>query len=211
MPRQARTSRPEAPDSPRDRKLLAAAERLFLRKGYHATTMDEVASAAGVSKKTIYQAFVSKEALFRALVQARRAPFFAAVATDGPADEILIDALRVAVDFILSPKEVAMVRLIASEGASTPALAKAFHDKGSKQQQFALEQCLEALVRRGEIEIDDVHETALMLIGMALGVQHIVLMLGVSRSVSRSQIDRQVRESVRVFLDGVATKQARRR
>jgi TetR/AcrR family transcriptional regulator, mexJK operon transcriptional repressor len=188
----------------RTRKLIEAAEKLFLKKGYRATTMDEVAAFAGVSKKTIYQAFPSKDALFAALVHARRSPFFAPVDTSAPAEQLLTETLRSTVQFMLSPREIAMCRLIATEGAASPGLAKLFEDEGSKRGGFALERCLADLAARGEIVIEDAHEAALMLVGMALGVMHIKLMLGLRRSPTRREIDRQVREAVRVFLRGTA-------
>jgi TetR/AcrR family transcriptional regulator of autoinduction and epiphytic fitness len=197
------------PGASRERKLIDAAEKLFLGKGYHATTMDEVASAAGVSKKTIYLTFPSKEALFKALVHARRAPIFAPVVTQGPAEQILIETLRKSVQFIVSPKEIGMCRLVAAEGASSPALARLFHDEG-KPGQLAVEQCLADLARRGEIAIDDAHEATLMLLGMAMGVMHIGLMLGVRRSPTKREIEQHVRKAVHVFLRGTARDVPRR-
>jgi AcrR family transcriptional regulator len=43
--------------------ILAAAARLFAQKGFEATTMDDVAGAAGVSKATLYRYITSKEEL----------------------------------------------------------------------------------------------------------------------------------------------------
>ncbi len=47
-------------DETRDR-ILDAAERLLARLGYQKTTMDDLATEAGVSKRTIYLHFRSKE------------------------------------------------------------------------------------------------------------------------------------------------------
>lgn len=46
------------------RKVLTAATDLFAERGYAATTMDEVADAAGVSKGALFYNFDSKQALF---------------------------------------------------------------------------------------------------------------------------------------------------
>jgi AcrR family transcriptional regulator len=43
--------------------ILAAAARLFAQKGYGATTMDDIAGAAGISKATLYRYVASKEEL----------------------------------------------------------------------------------------------------------------------------------------------------
>ncbi len=47
--------------------ILAAAVRCFARRGYHATTIDEIAAEAGVSKGAPYVYFESKGELFREL------------------------------------------------------------------------------------------------------------------------------------------------
>lgn len=47
--------------------ILAAAAAEFQSNGYLATSMDRIASAAGVSKRTVYNHFPSKEDLFRAM------------------------------------------------------------------------------------------------------------------------------------------------
>jgi AcrR family transcriptional regulator len=49
------------------RRILEAAQRLFEREGFSATTMAEIASEAGVSLKTVYLAFETKNGVLRAL------------------------------------------------------------------------------------------------------------------------------------------------
>jgi AcrR family transcriptional regulator len=50
--------------------ILAAAHELFLEHGYARTTLTGIAQAAGVVVETIYRAFGSKAALFKAVVEA---------------------------------------------------------------------------------------------------------------------------------------------
>jgi AcrR family transcriptional regulator len=47
--------------------MLQAAHRLFLERGYSATTMPAVAAAAGVSVQSVYKAFGNKAALLKAV------------------------------------------------------------------------------------------------------------------------------------------------
>jgi AcrR family transcriptional regulator len=51
------------------RSILEAARRLFLERGYAATTMPAIARAAGVALDTVYAAVGRKPALFRLLVE----------------------------------------------------------------------------------------------------------------------------------------------
>ena len=48
-------------------EILEAAQRLFERDGYGATTMAAIAAEAGVALKTVYLAFETKSGLLRAL------------------------------------------------------------------------------------------------------------------------------------------------
>ncbi|HQL35139.1 MAG TPA: TetR/AcrR family transcriptional regulator [Bacillota bacterium] len=52
----------------RESEIIAAAEKLFIVKGFDNTTMDEIAKAAEFTKRTVYQYFVSKENLFYAVI-----------------------------------------------------------------------------------------------------------------------------------------------
>ena len=49
--------------------ILSAAETLFLRDGYARTSMKAIATAAGVSEKTMYLAFSTKATLLRQVIQ----------------------------------------------------------------------------------------------------------------------------------------------
>lgn len=52
------------PADQRRRQLLDIACRVFADSGFHASAMDDIAGAAGVTKPVLYQHFASKRALF---------------------------------------------------------------------------------------------------------------------------------------------------
>jgi len=51
------------------KKIVEAAYSLFLQKGYHGTTMEEIANHLGVTKPAIYQYFPGKEDLYAAVAE----------------------------------------------------------------------------------------------------------------------------------------------
>ena len=51
--------------------LISAAERLFVGRGFHATSVDEIALEAGYTKGAVYSNFESKEDLFFAVYERR--------------------------------------------------------------------------------------------------------------------------------------------
>ena len=48
--------------------ILDAAKRLFIQSGFDGTSMDQIATEAGVSKLTVYSHFGDKESLFLSLI-----------------------------------------------------------------------------------------------------------------------------------------------
>ena len=65
----------------RQEMILAAAFKLFSKKGYYPTSMDDITKKAGVSKGLIYTYFKSKEEIFFALAE-NRGEFINAVSPD---------------------------------------------------------------------------------------------------------------------------------
>ncbi|HEY2811996.1 MAG TPA: TetR/AcrR family transcriptional regulator [Acidimicrobiales bacterium] len=57
------------PAARRRRQLLDVALELFAARGYHATSMHEIAEAAGVTKPVLYQHFRSKRELYLELLE----------------------------------------------------------------------------------------------------------------------------------------------
>jgi AcrR family transcriptional regulator len=51
--------------------LLASAERLFIKRGFHASSIDDIAHAAGFTKGAVYAHFKNKEDVFIALTERR--------------------------------------------------------------------------------------------------------------------------------------------
>ena len=112
-------------ETTRRKRLIDAAEHEFLRDGYHAATMDRIAARAGMSKKTLYQVFPAKEALFRAMIADRRAPLMEDVPSEGRgAEALLSDLLTRAARFMLARRQIAMCRLVIAGSLRNPRLAR---------------------------------------------------------------------------------------
>jgi len=77
----------------RRQQLYAVALELFAQRGYRATTMDDIAEAAGVTKPLLYQHFSSKRALYLELVDSIARDLLSAVReavmrADGPRQQV---------------------------------------------------------------------------------------------------------------------------
>ena len=109
-----------------DARILDAASRLFLARGFEGTSCDQVAVLARAGKASIYARHPSKEALFAAVVRRDAGQGLAnapEVPADRPVGERLVAAGTDLVEQALRPEAVALLRLVVAEGARFPALA----------------------------------------------------------------------------------------
>ena len=89
--------------------ILAAAEEVFARSGYHGAALDDIAQAAGISKALIYEHFASKRELHASLVNAHVEEIFqrlqASAATDRPGEERLRGGIDAFLSFVEEHRE----------------------------------------------------------------------------------------------------------
>jgi AcrR family transcriptional regulator len=187
-------------DSRRRDHVLTAAEQVFLDRGYVSSTMDDIAHAAGMSKKTIYQVFSSKKDLFDALMIDRLAELkMPANDTEQSAASVLKDLLFRLGQMILAPKHIAMARLIIAEAASSPEVADVLKARCT-QGETTMQRWLADQTARGTFVLPDVIEGANMLFAMALGDFHWHLLLGMGPRPPDEALHRRIDWAVGVFM-----------
>jgi AcrR family transcriptional regulator len=88
----------------RRQQLLEVGRELFARRGYEATSIEEVASSADVSKPVVYEHFGGKEGLYEAVVDGEMRQllerFQTALSSGGHPRELLERAALVLLDYI---------------------------------------------------------------------------------------------------------------
>ena len=204
MPKAQHTSRPPIRVNPgpgrppvlseteRCKRILDAAEKVFVAEGYGAATMEEVARVARMSKKTIYRLFPDKEHLFGALMsdvdgfpgsEGKRAPI-----PSDPIDDLRNHLLTMA-EFTLSSRQVEITRLVISEARHSPKLADEFYARVMRKgQAYLTEGVARALKAKGVAEAHDPEATAMALFGAALGGLHLAALFGRQTGVPREQL-----------------------
>jgi AcrR family transcriptional regulator len=123
----AKRGRPTAAERAlRRERILDAAVSLFAAGGFGATSLDEIAITAGVTKRTLYVDFGDKAAVFAAAVD-REHDRIRTVATDAGS---LLDVATELVFVLHSDSAVALHRSVIAEAPRFPALARAFYATG---------------------------------------------------------------------------------
>ena len=111
-------------------RILQAAEQVFVRDGYGEATIEAVAHACGMAKKTLYKHYTDKAALFAGLIADPPAPPAGRAGPAGPPESLEAEfraLLGAMTDFVLSPRQINLSRLVISEARKHPELAERFY------------------------------------------------------------------------------------
>ncbi|MGY8631709.1 TetR/AcrR family transcriptional regulator [Bradyrhizobium sp. 14AA] len=188
-----------APDA-RMTQLMAVAKDTFTSKGFAATTMDDIAGAAGMSKKTLYKLFESKTELFRAMLLSSlpQADYADAPSEGSPATR-LRNMLREAADVALSPSEIALQRLIIGERQASPALGRMFAEVIMESGTDHIVDLLKTVRLEPRFEGVPLRLIAEMLFGMVFGHDHFRLLTDTGFKLNRRVLDRRIDLAIATF------------
>ncbi len=136
-------------------RIVEAGRKLFIEKGFDATSMDDVASALGVSKPKIYAAYPSKQALlgavFNSTVESMDLPWLAQAATsDLPLGEFIDLVYEKAKSVLNDRQTLDALWLLIREGPQIPSLAADFDSRISQPSNALWRHVLSRAMERGQ-------------------------------------------------------------
>jgi TetR/AcrR family transcriptional regulator, mexJK operon transcriptional repressor len=150
--------------------VVDAARTLFLRQGYAGTTMEEIAALAGLTKRTLYNNYGDKEALFTQIVADVLASAEAFVrglqkeltigVTAANLRSALHDLGRRLALLIMRPEVIALRRLLIGEARGFPALAGEYFDRAPGQVLDTLASGFEHLGQRRLLRVPNARRAA---------------------------------------------------
>ena len=194
----ARSRRDEYSEATR-RALLDGAARLFAEKGFAATSLDEVAAEARVTKGAVYHHFANKQALFEAVADQAEEDACAAI-LDAAAAEApdtwrgVVAGLDSFLERCLDP---VYRRLCFQEGPAVLGFAN-WWEHGEKHEIGLIRGMLAALHAEGLVEPDDLDTLTQLLFGSMIAAA-----LSLARADDPTTESRRVRDATLRLLAGL--------
>ncbi|QIG79348.1 TetR/AcrR family transcriptional regulator [Stakelama tenebrarum] len=191
----------------RHAELLSTSFDLFLEKGYEGATMDDVAAALGMSKRTIYSYYDDKEALFRAVVSRAIADY----TVDREAlerlrsddlRETLMRVGRLRISNMANRNAIGLQRILTAQAAQFPDLFRQAFEEGVGPTIAFLIALLRDHAGRGEIKVENPRLAATTFLSMTAGGAVRTMVSG--QPLSQDDIEERLRFSVDLFLNGIA-------
>lgn len=199
------TPGPGRPKDPAKRTaILQVAQLLFLRSGYEGTSMDTIASEAGVSKLTVYSHFTDKETLYAAAIRAVcEAQLPDLYMGELPQEDIALTLERIGKAFCVlldSPESLALHRLLVGMAGQDAKLAELFYEVGPQRVCDGMTQLLQQACVRGELTIDEPQEAARLFFTLLKGDRHFRLLIGCGELMAEQERHQHVAAVVSLFL-----------
>jgi TetR/AcrR family transcriptional repressor of mexJK operon len=186
-------------------KLRKAAVRTFIKHGYDGTTMEAIARAAGITRRTLYARYPDKRAVFVDVI-----PWALTRRTERDSDVYLHDSdLRAALVAIgraglaraIHPSVVRLTRIAMNESARFPEFAVSAHSMMWSGRPRQVIDVLRHHQATGAVEVEDLELAAGQFIAM---IEHLPARLaecGIYRSAEEEE--RHLQHAVNLFLRGI--------
>lgn len=189
--------------------VVDAARTLFLRQGYAGTTMEQIAALAGLTKRTVYNNYADKEALFTEIVadviayagefaRGLREELNGGITAENVRDRLEGVGIKLALA-VVRPEVVALRRLLIGEGRAFPALSREYFDRAPGQVIEALASGLEHLGQAGLLRVTDARCAAAQFAYLVLGEPLDRAILG-GTIPAKQHVVAGAREGVETFL-----------
>jgi len=191
--------------------IVEAASAEFLREGYSASSMDEIARRAGVSKPTIYNHFGNKERLFLAVIGGALTKVYAGVdprkvkLTRAPhLRAALIDFMSAWTRRVLREDFAALRRLVIAEVGRFPQLGRFWYRITHDMMDSNLVEAFAELHERGVLDVPDPKRAMRQLIGLTLSGPQLLQTFMPDFEIVDAEIEATIADGVDVFLSHYA-------
>lgn len=183
-------------------QIIAAATRLFLDNGFDGASMDDIATAAGASKQTVYSHFGSKEELFSQVIATRcNAHQLNDELFDQqrPVREVLWELAEHLTELLLSDEAIRMFRLCVAETPQREKIAPLYWQAGPAQLKQRLEHYLSSKQQTGQIRPVDPAIPTQQFIALIRSEAYIKKLLSLPGQPSQEYIRNYLHSSIDLF------------
>ncbi len=188
--------------------ILSAAKQEFLAQGFSQTSMDQISERAGASKRTVYNHFSSKDALFTAitmeLLEQVRTAMDVAYDPARPLEAQLRQIAVSEVDVLTGDEFVGMFRVLLAELFALPEMAQQVLAE-AQDQPSPVNLWIQAAANDGRLDVDDPDLAANQLLSLLKGAFFWPVVTGYGDAPTGDDAERVIDGAIRMFLDHYET------
>ena len=199
---QTHVGRPK--DLEKRQQILTAAKCVFLKCGYHGSSMNQIAQEAGVTKLTIYNHFQDKANLFTCAIEqtceesisTRPLKLYA----DSDFKKEFTQICALALNIVNLPEAIKLELLLLELAAEQNPLAQKFYDASHLRMNAIWEDFFQQAITLGFIRTENLKTLTLLILSLLLGMRHHEVLLGIRAVPTLDEKQHIIFTSIDLFL-----------
>lgn len=185
-------------------KILQAAKSIFLKMGYHATNMNQIAKEAGVTKLTVYNHFQDKGNLFICAIEESCEESIRTkqieLTEDADFKQALVLMCQRALSIIYLPEALKLDCLLFELAAEQSPLTQQFFDASHTRMCHVWCDFFEQAIAFKFIRADEPLKQTELIISLMLGIRHQQVLLGLAPVPSATEINQMIEQAIEIFM-----------
>lgn len=191
-------------DLEKRKHILEAAKMLFLKLGYHGSSMNQIAKEAGVTKLTVYNHFQDKETLFSCAIEEtceesiNARPLHLNAESDFYAH--FFQASELAMNVINLPEAIKLEHLLLELAAEKNPLALQFYNSSHQRMCSVWQDFFQQATILHFIQADQIEKQTNLILSLLLGVRHHEVLLGIRPPPTSEETHQIIKDSIDLFM-----------
>lgn len=191
-------------DLEKNQRILNAAKRLFLKCGYHGSSMKQIADEAGVTKLTVYNHFQDKANLFTCAIEKSCEESIHACPNQLHAQsnfqQEFIHICELALNISNLPEAIKLEHLLLELAAEQNPLALQFYNASHQKMCLVWQDFFQHAIAFNFIQSDAVDQQTQLILSLLLGHRHHEVLLGIRAVPTAAERHRIILQSIELFM-----------
>lgn len=191
-------------DLEKRKQILVSARSVFLKSGYHGSSMNQIAKEAGVTKLTVYNHFQDKENLFSCAIEQtceeslQAQPFKLHAGCNF--NHAFFQACEMSLKVIYLPEALKLEHLLFELAAEKNPLVLQFYNVSHTRMRLLWEDFFKEAVALKHIKNGEIEQQIILILSLLLGTQHYEVLLGVREVPTTQERHQIIFSSIQLFL-----------
>ncbi|MDM1272938.1 TetR/AcrR family transcriptional regulator [Acinetobacter indicus] len=195
-------------DLEKRQRILESAKSLFLKQGYHGSSMNEIARDAGVTKLTVYNHFQDKATLFtcaiedtcEALIMARPPQ----LSTDSNFQQALAQLCALSLEIVYLPEAIKLEYLLLDLASQQSPLLQQFYQASHQKLNQVWQHFFQQAIALGFIPNRPLEQLIQLMLSLLLGQRHHEILLGIRPIPAAEEQQQLIQSSIQLFLQAIS-------
>ena len=195
-------------DLEKRQRILESAKSLFLKQGYHGSSMNEIARDAGVTKLTVYNHFQDKATLFTCAIQDTCEALIMArppqLSTDSNFQQALAQLCALSLEIVYLPEAIKLEYLLLDLASQQSPLLQQFYQASHQKLNQVWQHFFQQAIALGFIPNRPLEQLIQLMLSLLLGQRHHEILLGIRPIPAADEQQQLIQSSIQLFLQAIS-------